>query len=130
MKTKQYIITVAILVITILSLGYKYFDYIVHPWTRNGQVHANIIQITPRVSGPIVNILVEENQFVKAGEVLFEIDPRTYQVALDKAKANLNSTSNNVNALEQQIRVAKAEVFVAKAEVSSSEAQIAETYGD
>ena len=67
----------------------KYWDYVVHPWTRDGQVMAQVIQITPRVSGPLIQLPIQDNQFVEKGDLLFEIDPRTFQSALDQAKADL-----------------------------------------
>ncbi|PSW21560.1 HlyD family secretion protein [Photobacterium sanctipauli] len=71
-------------------LGYlKYEEYFANPWTRNGQVRANIVKIAPRVSGPIVYVAVKDNQFVRKGELLFQIDPSTYEVALSQAEASL-----------------------------------------
>ena len=78
--------------IVLVAIGivlYKYWYYLTNPWTRDGQVHAQVIQINPRVSGPIVNLPIKDNQLVKAGELLFEIDPRTFQAAVDQAKADL-----------------------------------------
>ena len=46
-----------------------------------------MIQVATRVSGPIVTLPIKDNQFVKAGDVLFEIDPRTYQASVDQARA-------------------------------------------
>ncbi|KFA97017.1 MULTISPECIES: HlyD family secretion protein [Vibrio] len=70
--------------------GYqKYQDYFNNPWTRDGQVRANIIKVAPRVSGPIVNVSIVDNQQVKRGDLLFEIDPETYQVALSQAEVAL-----------------------------------------
>ncbi len=56
------------------------------PWTRDGQVRAQVIQITPRVSGPLVNLPIKDNQFVKAGDLLFAIDPRTFQSEVEQAR--------------------------------------------
>jgi multidrug resistance efflux pump len=70
-------------------IAFKYWDYVINPWTRNGQVRAQVIQITPRISGPIINLPIKDNQLVKTGDVLFEIDPRTFKAAVDQAKANL-----------------------------------------
>ncbi len=73
-----------------LYYGYdKYKDYIDNPWTRDGQVRTQVIQVTPRVSGMIKNIAVEDNQFVKAGDLLFEIDEEQYIVQVAKYKAKL-----------------------------------------
>jgi multidrug resistance efflux pump len=63
-------------VIVTLAVGvvlYKYSVYLSNPWTRDGQVRAQVIQITPRVSGPIVELPIKDNQLVKAGELLFKI---------------------------------------------------------
>ena len=71
-------------------LGYQKFEeYFNNPWTRDGQVRANVIKVAPRVSGPIVNVAVQDNQEVKTGDLLFEIDPATYEVALSQADVAL-----------------------------------------
>ncbi|NRD74984.1 HlyD family secretion protein [Shewanella sp. VB17] len=73
-----------------LYLGYqKYQDYFNNPWTRDGQVRANIIKVAPRVSGPIVSVAIKDNQFVHKGDLLFEIDPSTYEVSLSQAEVSL-----------------------------------------
>ena len=64
--------------VAVLAVGWKYWDYVVNPWTRDSQVRANVIQVAPRVSGPIVKLPIKDNQPIKAGDLLFEIDPRTY----------------------------------------------------
>ena len=83
MKAKlKYLITSIIILIAAIVVSLKYWDYIANPWTRDGQVRAQVIQITPRVSGPIIKLPIKDNQFVKAGDLLFEIDPRTYEADL------------------------------------------------
>jgi multidrug resistance efflux pump len=70
--------------------GYdKYKAYIENPWTRDGQVRTQVIQVTPRVSGMVTKIHVADNQRVKTGDLLFEIDPSQYQVKVDQAEARL-----------------------------------------
>ena len=73
--------------------GYNRFEaYIENPWTRDGQVRTQVIQVTPRVNGMITKIHVVDNQKVKRGDLLFEIDPSQYQVKVDQAKARLQRT--------------------------------------
>ncbi len=73
-----------------LYLGYqKYQDYFNNPWTRDGQIRANVIKVAPRVSGPIVSVAIKDNQFVHKGDLLFEIDPSTYEVSLSQAEVSL-----------------------------------------
>lgn len=60
-----------------------------HPWTRDGQVLANVVQIAPQVSGPVIEVLVRDNQRVEQDDPLFAIDPTLYQQAVQQAKADL-----------------------------------------
>ncbi|OEF28658.1 HlyD family secretion protein [Vibrio rumoiensis] len=79
-----------------IYLGYsKYEEYFNNPWTRDGQVRANVIKVAPRVSGPITQVSIKDNQFVHQGDLLFAIDPSTYQVALDQSKVSVEQAKNN-----------------------------------
>ena len=72
MKAKlKYLITGIIVLIAAVVIAFKYWDYVTNPWTRNGQVFAQVVQITSRVSGPVIKLPVVDNQFVKAGDLLF-----------------------------------------------------------
>ena len=125
-KYKKYIITGIIVAIALLLILIKFWDYVVNPWTRDGQVMAQVIQITPRVSGPIVNLAIKSNQFVKAGDVLFEIDPRTYEASLAQAIANLDESGYNVASLEKQVVASRAGVEVSKANIQQAQSSIVE----
>jgi multidrug efflux system membrane fusion protein len=67
-----------------------------HPRTDDATARANVVGMAPRVSGQILKLNVQDNQAVKKGDVLFEIDPEDYRLILEKAKAELA-------ALDQQI---------------------------
>jgi RND family efflux transporter MFP subunit len=67
----------------------KYEEYFNNPWTRDGQVRAHIIKFAPRVSGPITLVSIKDNQFVHQGDLLFKIDPSTYDLSLAQAEASL-----------------------------------------
>src|SRR5579859_2963693 len=69
----------------------------IHPQTDDAEVFANLIGIAPEVEGHIVNINVKDNQFVRKGELLFQIDPVPYRYALETARSQ-------EAALEGQIR--------------------------
>jgi multidrug resistance efflux pump len=120
----KYITTGLIVLIAVAVVAWKYWDYVTNPWTRNGQVRAQVIQITPRVSGPLVKLPVVDNQFVKAGDQLFEIDRRTFEAALEQARAQLDKTRDDIKALEKQVEAAQAEVEAAEATIKQSEAAI------
>jgi RND family efflux transporter MFP subunit len=57
------------------------------PWTRDGTVRAYVVTMAPEVAGRIVKLPVADNQFVHKGDVLFEIDPADYRIALEQAQA-------------------------------------------
>src|SRR5437879_4221283 len=66
--------------------------------TDDAQVDGHITQIAPRVGGTVTNVRVTNNQAVKAGDVLVEIDPRDYQIAVERAKAELADAVANASA--------------------------------
>lgn len=85
---KRYFITLLLLLGAGSVIAHFYQIYNQHPWTRDGRVNAHIISITPRVTGQITHIYVEDNSHVKEGELLFEIDDSLYQAAYHKAMAS------------------------------------------
>ncbi len=95
-KLLRMLMTGAVVLVAVAVVLYKYWDYVTNPWTRDGQVRAQVVLITPRISGPIVNLPVEDNQLVRAGDLLFEIDPRTFKSAVDKARADLQQAQVQV----------------------------------
>jgi multidrug resistance efflux pump len=124
-------LTGAVVLITVAAILLKYWDYVVNPWTRDGQVRADVVQITPRVSGPIVKLAIEDNQLVKAGDLLFEIDPRTFaanaaqaSAQYDKAKDNYFAQGKQVEAVEAQVEVARASLAQASAAIKQADAEI------
>ena len=76
-----------VLVAVVLIAGFLWFRSRGKEATDDAQVDGHITQIAPRVGGTLTKVHVTNNQAVKAGEVLAEIDPRDYQNALDRARA-------------------------------------------
>lgn len=70
--------------------------YLVGPWTRDGQVQAYVVAIAPEVSGRVAVLHVTDNQLVHKGDILYEIDPFDYQVALASAQADLQGKETNL----------------------------------
>ncbi len=80
-----------------IYLGYtKFQEYFDNPWTRDGQVRAQVIQVSPRVSGEVISIAVVDNQQVNKGDLLFKIDPSSYEIKLNQAKADLKREEASV----------------------------------
>jgi multidrug resistance efflux pump len=122
--SRKYLLTGIIVLIALVAVLLKYWNYVVNPWTRDGQVRAEVIQITPRVSGPIVELPIEDNQFVKAGDLLFQIDPRTFEASLAQARAQYDTARDNYVAMDKQVEAAAAEVELSRAEVLQAESTI------
>jgi len=127
MQSKQkYLFTGIIVLIAVVAVLLKYWHFLANPWTRDGQVRASVIQIAPRVSGPIVNLPIRDNQFVHAGDVLFQIDPRTYQASLDQALAELDETGDSNIGLFEDVASAIAAVEVSRLSIIQAEVAIKE----
>src|SRR6266513_2132611 len=95
-----------------------------HPRTDDAAARANVVGIVPRVRGPIVNLAVQDNQSVKQGDLLFEIDPADYEQALDKAKSLLASLDEQIDVGRAQDEQLKFGIKAAEAGVQSASAQL------
>jgi len=81
-----------------------------NPRTEDAQVRANMIGVSPQVGGAITAIHVKDNQKVRKGDLLFELDSRPYQAEAEKAKAQLALTDLEIQAYKDQITAAEAEL--------------------
>lgn len=106
-KPQRIGLTTITVLIAVSVAFFQYREYITNPWTRDGQVRAQVIQVTPRVSGSIVNLPIKDNQFVKAGELLFEIDPRTFATEVKQAQAAMQQARVNVDEARDEVERAK-----------------------
>ena len=84
---KRYLITFLLLCSAGTVIFSYYQSYSNNPWTRDGHVSAYIVSITPRVTGQVIKVYIEDNSQVNAGDLLFEIDPSIYKAAYHKALA-------------------------------------------
>ena len=120
----KYLRTASIVLIAVVAVSLKYWDYITNPWTRDGQVMSYVIQVTPRVTGPIVKLPIKDNQSVKAGDLLFEIDPRTFKASLDQAQGNYDQTLDDLAALGKQVEAATASVAQFQSAITEAESAV------
>jgi len=91
---KKFLVELSRIALTLVFVGaalaagwYLWRQYEVEPWTRDGRVRADIVQVTPDVSGLITEVLIHDNQAVQKGQILFLIDRPRYQLALSQAQA-------------------------------------------
>ncbi|WP_108259716.1 HlyD family secretion protein [Mangrovicoccus ximenensis] len=124
-------------------LGHHVWDYYMNaPWTRDGRVSADSVRIAPQVSGTIDSVAVTDNQFVRKGDLLYKIGPESFELAVELARATLDSqretmefkVSNANRAIRlkdagtvsaESIEQATREAAAARADVRGAEAALA-----
>ena len=117
-------ISLAIIIGAVVVAIIAIWEYGHRPETDDATVRANFIGVAPQASGHIVELHVKDNQFVKEGDLLFLIDPRPYEHAVERAKANLVLTRKEVDALEKSLTVADASIVRAEAQRLASGASV------
>src|SRR5437899_12061885 len=100
------------------------------PRTDDATVRANFVGIAPQVSGHITDLRVHDNQFVSQGDLLFVVDPRPYEIAVARARANLALTRKEVEGLRNAVFSAEAAVARAGAQLDASAADVVRREAD
>jgi multidrug efflux system membrane fusion protein len=95
-----------------------------YPRTDDAEVFANFIGIAPQVDGPITRLAVQDNAFIKQGELLFEIDPRPYEYALQKASSDLSTLEGQIVDQRRTIASQVSAVGAARANTDSAAANV------
>ena len=118
--------TLSVLIIggAILAVAATFLQWQTRPQTDDATVRANFVGIAPQVNGHIVELLVHDNQQVNEGDLLLRIDPRPYEIALQRAKAALALTRNEVDGLNNGVASAVASVGRAEAQLRASAADV------
>jgi multidrug resistance efflux pump len=107
--------TLIVLLLTLALLGWYVVSDRVTPFTSQARVHALVVPIAAAVSGTVIDVKVENNQFVETGQELFRIDPRSYEFAVDAAEASLQSARQTTGASTETVNAAHANVDAAEA---------------
>src|SRR6266566_8431896 len=95
-----------------------------YPRTDDAIVFANFIGMAPQVEGPITRLNVRDNQFVKKGELLFDIDDRPYQYALERAQSDQAALEGQIADERRTIAALVSGVSVSQANIQSSQADV------
>ncbi|MFM0337742.1 efflux RND transporter periplasmic adaptor subunit [Paraburkholderia fungorum] len=82
-----FVATALVFIVAILIGRVLWVHYMDEPWTRDGRVRAEIVNVAPDVSGAVVDLPVKDNQMVKKGDLLMQIDPSHYEIAVEQAQA-------------------------------------------
>ena len=104
-----------VLLVILLSLAWYLLADRYTPYTQQARVGAFVIPVASEVAGRVTRVNVRNNQDVKAGELLFEVDPQPYRIAVDRARADLESTRRQIGASTAGIAAAQANLRAAQA---------------
>src|ERR1700722_16073854 len=138
-------IAIIIGVVILLVVGFFVYRYVTsYESTDDAEVDGHINSISARISGHVIKLNVQDNQYVQAGTVLVEIDPADYQVAYERAKADFEdaqaaalaaggsvpitdvNTTSQVSATEADVKSARAGIQAAKQQFEAAKAQLQE----
>ncbi len=118
------VISVVSVAAAAVAIAVTILQWSTRPQTDDATVRANFVGIAPQVSGHIVELSVHDNQQVNKGDPLFVIDPRPYEIALERARATLALTRSEVAGLKNGSATAAAGVSKAQAQLSASAAEV------
>jgi membrane fusion protein (multidrug efflux system) len=107
--------------VVIIGGAYWYYSGGRYVETENAYVHADMVAISPQVSGQVADVLVHENQHVQKGDVLFKLDRDPFTIAVEHAQANLSSVRQDMNALKQSYAEQQGSLELAKIKLKYAE---------
>lgn len=123
-RTLRIGITLAIVVAALLAVLTLWNRSAARPWTRHAVVHADVAVVSPRVSGPVVEVNFKPHQEVKRGDLLYRIDPVPFEGDVALAEAQLEQTLADMEELDSQIEAAEAAVKTAEAMIVMAQASV------
>ena len=124
---KQLLIAGGGLLFVAAAAGYSNYYWTIGRFlvsTDDAYIQAHSVLISPKVSGYISEVPVDDNQAVKAGQVIARIDPRDYDTALDQARANVAAAQASIETLNQQIAQQRLVVEQDRQQVASDQAAL------
>jgi membrane fusion protein (multidrug efflux system) len=108
---------IAVPALALAVIAYLYIVSGRYVSTDNAYVKADMVSVSPDVGGRIVAVYVKQNEAVKAGDPLFQIDPAPYKLALAEAEAQLQAAASNVNSMKAKYQMTVAQLGLAKSNV-------------
>jgi multidrug resistance efflux pump len=119
-STLRIVRTLLVVLVAIILAWAFWWHYMRAPWTRDGRVRVEIVEVAAEIAGKVVEIDVQDNQFVHKGDPLFVVDPRDYQLALARAQATLESKQAD---LQQRLQDSKRRAALGSEVVATEEVQ-------
>ena len=125
--TGRVLVTCAAVAVATLGARRLYVHYNLEPWTRDGRVRADVVEVTPDVNGLVTTVFVRDNQVVHVGQVLFMIDRPRYELALRQAEAAIaNSQAALVQARREDQRSRALGTLATTEQVEEGDAKVRE----
>jgi multidrug resistance efflux pump len=90
------IVTLAAVGLAAVLVVAVWHTYMIAPWTRDGRVQAEVVDIAPEIPGTVVSVPVHDNQYVHKGDVLFALDPVRFRIAIAEAQAAVDRTTQQL----------------------------------
>jgi multidrug resistance efflux pump len=119
-----FLITLATVAIAGL-LGWAMWGvYMGAPWTRDATVRAYVVTMAPEVAGHIVALPVSDNKYVRKGDLLMEIDPTNYRIAVSQSEAAVQQAEANVEIIEAQMTVQQAQIKANQSQIEVAKAAL------
>ncbi len=130
-RTKKRIAFLIVGVLVCVAAG-LYYSRFIAPFesTDDAFVEGHVTQVAPQVAGRVARVLVNDNQFVNAGEVLAQIEPSDYEATLQKERANLASAQSRLKQASAQLTVEQAKAEQERANVLAAQAEAARAETD
>jgi membrane fusion protein, multidrug efflux system len=140
------VVLLVVLALAVLAIGAWLWYYLgTYESTDDAQVDVHLAPVSARISGYVVKVNVGDNQYVEKGTVLVELDPRDYQVTVDKARADLANaeataqslninvpitsvnTASQISSAASDVTSAQAGIIAAEKQLAAARAQVAQT---
>ncbi len=122
-KSRRRFIIILVVAILLVGVGLFYWHSTFYEDTDDAQINGHLIQISSRINGNVLSVPVVENQRVKAGDLIVQLDPKDYQTALNQAEANLAASEANFQSNTVNVPVTSVSVTTNLAAIASTLSQ-------
>lgn len=123
-RVLRVLLTVLVVAVAVILGRAMWNSYMGAPWTRDATVRAYVATMAPEVGGRIVELTVRDNQFVHKDDLLMEIDPTNYRIAVSQAEASVQAARANVQNIDAQMDVQQAKIRASQAQFDEAQAAL------
>jgi multidrug resistance efflux pump len=116
------LVTLAAVVLAGLLGWAAWNNYMGAPWTRDATVRAYVVTMAPEVTGRIVELPVDDNRFVRKGDLLMAIDPTNFTIAVNQAEAAVRQAQASVQNIDAQMAVQQAQINAGQSQLDQAQA--------